>query len=190
MSDMIHLYVNMPENTTLGYSFATIGEAMASLQDGFAAENVVDSTSQSVASEEAGQSADGFTYPMDAVTLTVNGSVDGSVDYYDDSQHPTWAKDLYYFKVIRDKTGVSLKDVGGAANASTMSDGFLLMLASGELPDIIIAPWNTYTGGAAAAIDDGYVVERSPHAKLHNGFKKACRTQDTDAVRRKHNNSE
>ena len=35
-----------------------------------------------------------------------------------------------------------------------------------------------------------FTVERSPHAKLHNGFKKACRTQDTDAVRRKHNNSE
>lgn len=28
------------------------------------------------------------------------------------------------------------------------------------------------------------------NARLHNGFKKACRTQDTDAVRRKHNNSE
>ena len=27
-------------------------------------------------------------------------------------------------------------------------------------------------------------------SRLHNGFKKACRTQDTDAVRRKHNNSE
>ena len=39
MSDVIHLYVNMSENTTQGSSFATIGEAMASLQDGFAAED-------------------------------------------------------------------------------------------------------------------------------------------------------
>lgn len=127
--------------------------------------NVADSTSQGAASTEAGQTSDGqaqadsFTYPMDAVTLTVNGSVDGGVDFYDDSQHPAWAKDLYYYKVIREKTGVTLKDVGGAANATTMSDGFLLMLAGGELPDIVIAPWTAYTGGAAAAIDDGYVVD-------------------------------
>ena len=33
MSDTIHLYVNMSGNTILGTSFATIGEALASLPD-------------------------------------------------------------------------------------------------------------------------------------------------------------
>lgn len=121
------------------------------------------SSSQGTTSSDAGQASDtqtdGFTYPMDAITLTVNGTVDGGTDYYDDSQHPAWAKDLYYHKVIKEKTGVTLQDVGGAANATTMSDGFLLMLAGGELPDIVIAPWTAYTGGAAAAIDDGYVLD-------------------------------
>lgn len=121
------------------------------------------STSQGTTSSDASQASDtqtdSFTYPMDAITLTVNGTVDGGTDYYDDSKHPAWAKDLYYHKVIKEKTGVTLQDVGGAANATTMSDGFLLMLAGGELPDIVIAPWTAYTGGAAAAIDDGYVLD-------------------------------
>ncbi len=67
---------------------------------------------------------------------------------------------------MRDATGVTLKDVGGASNATTLSDSFLLMLAGGELPDIIVAPWQlAYTGGAAAAIDDGYVVDLMEYAE-------------------------
>lgn len=125
-------------------------------------DSTVGTTGSSVEEEQTvtdGQSADTFTYPMKEITLTVNGSVDGGTDYYDDSLHPSWAQDLYYHKIIKEKTGVTLKDVGGAANATTMSDGFLLMLAGGELPDIVIAPWTAYTGGAAAAINDGYVLD-------------------------------
>ncbi|MGN0166578.1 MAG: hypothetical protein ACI4AB_00925 [Acetatifactor sp.] len=103
--------------------------------------------------------ADDFQYPMEAITLTFNGTADGGYEYYDDSQHPQWSQDLYYHKVMRDKTGVTLKDTGGQSNATTLSDSFLLMLASGELPDLIVAPWTAYTGGADAAIDDGYVID-------------------------------
>ena len=105
------------------------------------------------------QAADDFTYPMEEITLTINGSQDGGTDFYDDSQHPEWAKDLYYHKVMREKTGVTLQDVGGSANATTMSDSFLLMLAGNELPDIVVAPWTAYTGGMTAALDDGYVLD-------------------------------
>lgn len=68
------------------------------------------SSSQGTTSSDAGQASDtqtdSFTYPMDAITLTVNGTVDGGTDYYDDSQHPAWAKDLYYHKVIKEKTAL------------------------------------------------------------------------------------
>lgn len=115
--------------------------------------------SETAGSSEASAPADDFTYPMEPVTFTFNGSGSGGTDYYDDNEHPAWAKDIYIHKVMRDKTGVSLTDIGGAASSTTMSEQFLLMLASGELPDIINAPWNAYTGGAAAAIEEGYIVD-------------------------------
>ncbi|MCD7819778.1 MAG: extracellular solute-binding protein [Lachnospiraceae bacterium] len=104
-------------------------------------------------------STDTFSYPMEAVTLTINASVDGTADYYDLSEVPEWAHPYYYHVVMRDKTGVTAEDVGGAANATTLSDSFNLMLVSGELPDVIIAPWQAYTGGAGRAIDEGYIVD-------------------------------
>ncbi|MDE6926087.1 MAG: extracellular solute-binding protein [Acetatifactor sp.] len=115
--------------------------------------------SEASGSGEAAAPADDFTYPMEPVTFTFNGSGSGGTDYYDDNEHPAWAKDIYIHKVMRDMTGVSLTDIGGAAGSTTMSEQFLLMLASGELPDIINAPWNAYTGGAAAAIEEGYIVD-------------------------------
>lgn len=108
--------------------------------------------------------ADDFTYPMEPITFTFNGSGSGGTDYYDDSEHPAWAKDIYIHKVVRDKTGVSLTDVGGQSSSTTMSEQFLLMLASGNLPDIINAPWNAYAGGAAAAIEEGYIVDMMDYA--------------------------
>lgn len=122
------------------------------------------STQENASSGSVEAVEDTFTYPMDPITFTFNGSGSGGTDYYDDSQHPDWAKDIYAHKVMRDKTGVSLVDVGGASNSTTMSDQFLLMLASGDLPDIINAPWNAYSGGAGAAIDEGYIVDLMEYA--------------------------
>ncbi len=129
--------------------------------------STVGSSAVSGGSEASGNSeapADDFTYPMEPITFTFNGSGSGGTDFYDDNEHPAWAKDIYIHKVMRDKTGVSLTDVGGAASSTTMSEQFLLMLASGELPDIINAPWNAYTGGAAAAIEEGYIVDMMEYA--------------------------
>ncbi len=129
--------------------------------------STVGSSAASGGSEASGNSeapADDFTYPMEPITFTFNGSGSGGTDFYDDNEHPAWAKDIYIHKVMRDKTGVSLTDVGGAASSTTMSEQFLLMLASGELPDIINAPWNAYTGGAAAAIEEGYIVDMMEYA--------------------------
>lgn len=108
---------------------------------------------------------EGFSYPMEEMTFTINGTTDGGTDYYDDSEHPAWAKDIYIHKVMRDKTGVSLIDVGGGSNATTMSERFLLMLAGGELPDIMVAPWPAYTGGTSAAIEEGYIVDLMDYAE-------------------------
>lgn len=125
------------------------------------AENSAVSGSEAAGSEAP---ADDFTYPMEPITFTFNGSGSGGTDYYDDSEHPDWAKDIYIHKVMRDKTGVTLIDVGGAASSTTMSQDFLLMLASGDLPDIINAPWNAYSGGAGQAIDDGYIIDLMEYA--------------------------
>lgn len=39
------------------------------------------------------------------------------------------------------------------------SESFNLMLASGELPDIIMYTWPTFAGGADKAINDGYILQ-------------------------------
>lgn len=128
------------------------GAAVAATQGADAGMAVAEQTKENGTEE-------GFAYPMEEITFTINGTADGGTDYYNDSEHPQWAKDIYIQKVMRDKTGVSLVDVGGGSNATTMSERFLLMLAGGELPDIMVAPWTAYTGGTSAAIAEGYIVD-------------------------------
>ncbi len=143
-------------------SMASCGNSNSNNQTTKSPENQTQTQMQGSDNQTVG---DNFTYPMEPVTLTINGSGDGGTKFYDDSLHPAWAKDIYMHKVMRDETGVTLEDVGGAAGSTTMSEQFLLMLASGELPDIMIAPWNAYQGGAAAAIDEGYIVDLMQYAE-------------------------
>ena len=117
-------------------SMASCGNSNSNNQTTKSPENQTQTQMQGSDNQTVG---DNFTYPMEPVTLTINGSGDGGTKFYDDSLHPAWAKDIYMHKVMRDETGVTLEDVGGAAGSTTMSEQFLLMLASGELPDIMIA---------------------------------------------------
>lgn len=113
------------------------------------------------ASQSDGQAADGavredFTYPMEAMTLTINYTSDGS-DIYDNSDMAEWCKDMGFQKNLQEATGITLNDVGGSPAPFDTSEEFLLMLASNDYPDIIYANWVSFPGGPEAALNDGYI---------------------------------
>ena len=60
---------------------------------------------------------------------------------------------------LKKATGVTLEDVGGSPAAQQTSEEFLLMLASGEYPDIMYINWLIYPGGPEAAFDEDYIID-------------------------------
>ncbi len=104
------------------------------------------------------EQSDGFTYPMEDTTLTINYTSDGS-NLYDNSSAPEWCKDILFMENLKKATGVTLEDVGGSPAAQQTSEEFLLMLASGEYPDIMYINWLIYPGGPEAAFDEDYIID-------------------------------
>lgn len=100
-----------------------------------------------------------FTYPMDAVTLTINYTSDGATSMYDTTDLPEWCKDMGFQENLRQATGVTLEDIGGSPASADTTEEFLLMLASGEYSDIIYSNWVAFPGGPSAALNDGYIVD-------------------------------
>lgn len=98
--------------------------------------------------EEAGP----FSYPMDTkVTLTLN------YNPYDLNNIPEYARDNYFWERIQEETGIGLEFIGSASNATSTSEEFLLLLASGDYPDMFICDWIVFPGGPSAALADGYI---------------------------------
>ena len=94
-----------------------------------------------------------FTYPMDGtVTLSIN------MDKTEEKDIPSWVKGHYFWDVIQEKTGVQLDFIGSASSPQGNNEAFMLLLASGVYPDILLANWITFKGGPAAAISDGYII--------------------------------
>ena len=58
---------------------------------------------------------------------------------------------------LRKKTGVNIKFIT-YGDASVHYSELLSMLASSNLPDIIVYPWNDYPGGPEKAISDGIII--------------------------------
>ncbi|MGI5898998.1 MAG: extracellular solute-binding protein [Christensenellales bacterium] len=101
----------------------------------------------------AGEPSANFSYPMDPITLTIN------MDPQDYSTIPDWALEYYWYDVLAEKTGVTLDCIGSAAGAIDMTDEFLLLLASGDYPDMLRACWASgFPGGPNVAIQDGYII--------------------------------
>lgn len=100
-----------------------------------------------------------FSYPMDAVTLTINYTSDGATSMYDTTDLPEWCKDMGFQENLRQATGVTLEDIGGSPASADTTEEFLLMLASNEYSDIIYANWVVFPGGPSAALNDGYIVD-------------------------------
>ena len=63
--------------------------------------------------------------------------------------------DLPFAKELEKQTGIKIKYVQPSLTNS--AEKFTLMIASGELTDIIGYNMNSYTGGAQTAIDDGVI---------------------------------
>ncbi len=118
------------------------------------AQSAAPQTSAAQATKAPDAVADAFTYPMDNVTLTINFDADP----YDASGIEAGLLDQWFWPLYQEKTGVTLEAVGGASGGFDMTESFLLLLASGDYPDLIQANWVSFTGGPNAAMNDGYII--------------------------------
>jgi putative aldouronate transport system substrate-binding protein len=64
--------------------------------------------------------------------------------------------DTPFGKYLEEKTGIKIEWIHPPTNAST--EQFNLLIASGDLPDILERPWGGYPGGPEKAIDDGIII--------------------------------
>lgn len=119
------------------------------------------SQSQASSSQAESQSqAEEFSYPMDgSVTLTVN------MEPYDLKDVPDYARDNYYFERLQEETGVKLELIGAASAPYDTTQEFLLLLASGEYPDMFICNWVSFPGGPTVAMSDGYIQPLDNYAQ-------------------------
>lgn len=131
--------------------------------------------------EQAGnteEAEDGkITLPLSAekVTLTMYaGPMDGNFaavakDYNENA----------FFQELEKRTNVHIEfqtvPMGSA-------DAFNLMIASGELPDLIYGP-GAYQDGMDAAIDDGYYLDMTPYLETHLPNYNKLRTQNEEMKR-------
>lgn len=78
--------------------------------------------------------------------------------------------DTPFGKALQEQTGVSVKWIHPAQGQN--SEKFNLLLASGDLPDIVEYYWGDYTGGPDKAIEQGLIIDLNEYRdKLPNFFK-------------------
>ncbi len=65
--------------------------------------------------------------------------------------------EMLFYQEMEKATGVKI-DFIHPVQGSTGHEAFVVMVAGGELPDMIEFNWLAYTGGPQAAIDDGVIV--------------------------------
>lgn len=103
---------------------------------------------------QTGAAAGTFSYPMKSdKTLTYWAELNGNIS----SVKPTF-QDVPFFQEWQKRTGVSLKFIQPPANQA--KEALNVLLASGELPDMIEYSWSTnFPGGPEKAINDGYIIK-------------------------------
>lgn len=101
---------------------------------------------------QSGEGVDFKGYPMNSSeTLTWWCSIDANLT----TTYNT-LNESEYAKAMEEQIGVDIDFTHPAVNGG--GDQFNLMLASGELPDIIEHYWVDFPGGAGKAIEDGYII--------------------------------
>lgn len=91
-----------------------------------------------------------FSYPMDSSKkLTYYIGKEVHPDYVSQTDQPT-------YQIFNKLVGV---DIEFSMSTGDEEQTFNLMLASGDLPDIVAHDWRKYPGGVEAAIDDQYIIK-------------------------------
>lgn len=111
--------------------------------------------------------AEEFTYPMDGtVAISINYAGENENIIANSAEEAFADPDKYLFNaigVVSEAAGVYVYTNGVTMDSS--KEEFQYMLLGGELPDILVNAFNkTYTGGAAAALEDGYIIDLKPYA--------------------------
>lgn len=75
------------------------------------------------------------------------------------------ADDVPFFQELQRLTGVDLEFIHPPAGQG--AERLKIMLASGDVCDIIVSGWTDYTGGAEAAIDEGHVAPLNDLMETH-----------------------
>lgn len=70
--------------------------------------------------------------------------------------------DIEFAKELTKRTGVKVQYLHPAAGTNQAREAFNLMLASGDLPDIIEYSWFDIPGGPNSALDNGYILKLNP----------------------------
>lgn len=86
------------------------------------------------------------------------------------AQTATSFSEVELYKKLSENTGVELSFIHPAIGQE--KESFNIMIASGELPDLITYDFSTYKGGAKKAIDDGVIIELDPYLDKATNYKK------------------
>lgn len=104
-------------------------------------------------SASATAAASGNVYPLKIdKKLTYWAEMNPNVS----STKPTFDQ-VPFFQEWQKRTGVQLQFTQPPANQT--KEALNMLLASGDLPDMIEYPWATFPGGGAKAISDGYILK-------------------------------
>lgn len=111
--------------------------------------------------------AEEFTYPMDGtVEITINFGPVNEDNTAKSAEEAFANPEKYLYSaigVVNQAAGVYVYSNGVSWGSDT--EEFQYMLLGGELPDILVNNFpKTYTGGAAAAVEDGYIIDLNPYA--------------------------
>ncbi len=114
--------------------------------------------------------ADGFTYPLppnaDGSLVTVSMNKDDFVRA-DVPEYTTVDGVSYYFwDALERATGIHINFIGSASKPQATSEETMLLIASGDYPDIWRVNWITHPGGPTGAIADGLILNLSEYADL------------------------
>ncbi len=111
------------------------------------------SETQTSSSEEQTTATSEFTYPMDTdVTLTYWCELNNNV-----SANFASLGDTPFGQQWQEETGVTIEFQHPPANQG--SEQFSLLLADGDLPDMMEYAWMSFSGGPEKAIQDGVIYE-------------------------------
>ena len=78
--------------------------------------------------------------------------------------------EMVAYQELQKRTGIKLEFIH--APTPSLTEQFNLMIASGDLPELIFYPWNLIPGGPDKAMDDGIIQNiRDPIAKYAPNFK-------------------